>query len=72
MERRGEKMQKFYAHSVEGKPKSEWQGRQLLELIERFLRFERLRNAGLWHDLGKYIEGLNIKNVGHSLGEVGS
>ena len=57
MERQGEKVQKFYAHSVEGKPESEWQGRQLLELIKqlkRFLRFERVINAGLWHDLGKY------------------
>jgi len=27
--------------------------------------------AGLWHDLGKNTGGLNIKNIGHSLGEVG-
>ena len=27
MERQCEKVQKFYAHSIEGKPKSEWQGR---------------------------------------------
>ncbi|MEK6580804.1 MAG: hypothetical protein AABZ25_00285 [Nitrospirota bacterium] len=47
-------MKEFFAHSVEGKPKSEWQGRQLLELIKqlkRFLRFERLKDAGLWHDV---------------------
>lgn len=45
-------MKEFFAHSVEGKPKSELQGRQLLKLIERFLRFERLKNAGLWHEVG--------------------
>lgn len=47
MERQGEKVQKFYAHSVEGKPKSEWQGRQLLELLKRFIRFKRLIKCGI-------------------------
>lgn len=27
--------------------------------------------AGLRHEVEKNIEGLNIKNIGHSLGEVG-
>ena len=41
MERQGEKVQKFYAHSVEGKPKSEWQGQELFERIELFERLMR-------------------------------
>lgn len=71
----------FYAHSVEGKPVSQWQGQErfeqfkpleALELLERFFnRFERLLKAGLWQDVGKNIERLNIKNIGHSLGKVG-
>ena len=28
-----------------------------LERLRWFLRFERLIDAGLWHDLGKYLEG---------------
>jgi hypothetical protein len=56
-------MEEFFAYSIEGKPKSEWQGQELferielfyrLELLERLKRFERLIRAGLWHDLGKF------------------
>jgi len=63
MERGGEKVQKFYAHSVEGKPKSEWQEleehlRVTAELAKKFANEfgsgDWAYLAGLWHDLGKW------------------
>jgi len=60
-------MQKFYAHSVEGKPVEEWQGLEehLLNVAELAKKFgdefgsgEWAYLAGLWHDVGKYSEGI--------------
>ena len=70
-------MKEFYAHSVEGKPKSEWQGLEehltppsVLPLArggwrgyakkfgDEFGSGEWAYLAGLWHDLGKYSEGV--------------
>ncbi|MBI5406486.1 MAG: CRISPR-associated helicase Cas3' [Nitrospirae bacterium] len=55
----------YYAHSVEGKPTSEWHGLQdhLLNVASLAKKFAEAFNsgdwaylAGLWHDLGKYSE----------------
>jgi|GEM_PF-3529748 len=54
----------FYAHSGEGKPKSEWQGLEEHPLF--LLSFPRRREsrsgavAGLWHDLGNLKEELTF------------
>ena len=55
-------MKEFFAHSVEGKPESEWQGleehlRNVAELAKKFGdefgSGDWAYLAGLWHDLGK-------------------
>ncbi len=59
-------MKEFFAHSVEGKPTSEWQGLEehLLNVAELAKKFgdefgsgDWAYLAGLWHDLGKYSDG---------------
>jgi CRISPR-associated endonuclease/helicase Cas3 len=57
----------FYAHSIQGKPVDEWHRLEehlkgTAELAASFAAefgsIEWGRLAGLWHDLGKYSEGL--------------
>ena len=54
---------KYYAHSLEGRPPSEWQDLEehLLSVADSAAKFAALfggeewaRLAGLWHDIGKY------------------
>jgi CRISPR-associated endonuclease/helicase Cas3 len=56
-------MEKFYAHSKEGRPESEWEdldvhlqrvARLAAEFAEAFDAGDWGRLAGLWHDLGKF------------------
>ncbi len=56
-------MQKFYAHSLEGKPISEWHSLEghlkgtaelSAKFADEFWCGEWGYLAGLWHDLGKY------------------
>jgi CRISPR-associated endonuclease/helicase Cas3 len=69
-------MIEFYAHSIEGKPKSKWHlleehpkgtvqdlqtDNVMVSLSNHAAEFgsgEWAYLAGLWHDLGKYSEGL--------------
>jgi CRISPR-associated endonuclease/helicase Cas3 len=55
--------EKYYAHSVEGKPTSEWQplDEHLKNVAEKARSFAEAFGAGdwgclagLWHDIGKY------------------
>ena len=59
-------MQKFYAHSIEGKPVDDWHRleehlKNAAELAASFAaefgcgEWDYL--TGLWHDVGKYSEG---------------
>jgi len=59
-------MPEFYAHSVEGKPKSEWQGLEahlsnVAELTKKFWDKFGSREwaylAGLWHEMGEVFRG---------------
>jgi len=54
---------KYYAHSLEGKPESQWQSieEHLENTAQKAERFAKAFNAenwayptGLWHDIGKY------------------
>ncbi|GMT48330.1 MAG: hypothetical protein IEMM0007_1896 [bacterium] len=54
--------QKYYAHSVDGRPTDEWQpldehlkgtAELARQFAEEFGSGERAYLAGLWHDLGK-------------------
>jgi HD superfamily phosphohydrolase YqeK len=57
---------KYYAHSLEGRPPSEWQPleehlKNVAELARRFAEDFGAGDwrylAGLWHDLGRKING---------------
>ena len=67
----GDKVRKFYAHSAEGKPTSEWQGLNdhLLNVAGIARKFAKAFNAGdwaylagLWRDTKSIIERREIKN----------
>lgn len=58
--------QKYYAHSLEGKPPSEWQpldehlknvAKMARSFAESFGAGDWGYLAGLWHDLGREING---------------
>ena len=57
-------VQHYYAHSLQGRPKSKWQrleahlgqtARLASTFGEPFGSADWTRLAGLWHDLGKYL-----------------
>lgn len=73
---------KYYAHTLEGRPPSEWQGlREHLENVAELARSfasdfdggDWARLAGLWHDVGKYQDEFqdyllgNGKGVDHAI-----
>lgn len=62
--------QKYYAHSLEGKPPSELQPLEVhlkivAEMVAEFARPFKdeawARLAGLWHDIGKYSKDSQFK-----------
>jgi CRISPR-associated endonuclease/helicase Cas3 len=61
---------KYYAHTLEGKPPSDWQLleehlKNVAELARRFAEDFGAGDwgylAGLWHDLGKYLSEFQDK-----------
>jgi HD superfamily phosphohydrolase YqeK len=61
---------KYYAHSLEGEPPEKWQPleKHLKNVAERARLFADAFGAGdwgylagLWHDLGKYFETVQIQ-----------
>jgi HD superfamily phosphohydrolase YqeK len=62
--------EKYYAHSLEGKPPEEWQllDEHLNNVAEMARDFAKPFGgeqwaylAGLWHDLGKYADAFRAK-----------
>ncbi|MFO7936971.1 MAG: CRISPR-associated endonuclease Cas3'' [Kiritimatiellia bacterium] len=71
-----DKEKKYFAHSLEGRPKEEWQPLEkhlenVAELAADFAKpfggEEWARLAGLWHDLGKYAPAFQRKLEGESI-----
>ncbi len=69
-------MQPFYAHSLDGRPKADWEllDEHLRNVAERSRAFAEAFGAGswgylagLWHDLGKYLPSFQDKLDGRQI-----